>query len=218
MKTRKRAKRPFEPSDEDVKDFVGRDSLLFEDIQTRLAECYAVDGPDEKACIYQMAKCLVLKRHLPTQRSQLKAQIDEDIEALDAFNDLLLSGARESKIAHKLNSLSGESGAHLRRKVARQAHESTEAWIEALKEEIANVLMPEAIYLSLKVEQQLQTPSEKLTDQLFARELFYEKHLDDAIDRSRNRLLQIKATKRLITFRDFRRLDRAHPDRLGRAV
>ncbi len=57
MANERRTKRAYECSREDLKNFVFENSLDFELIHTRLAEQYAVDGPDEEDCVHQMATC-----------------------------------------------------------------------------------------------------------------------------------------------------------------
>jgi hypothetical protein len=207
-----KAKRFYEVTDEDLVDFVGEDPLGFESMRTRLAEKYAADGPDEEDCIYRMAKYQFLKRTLPTKRPQMEGY--NEYVALDRFNDVLLSGAEESRIRLELDALGGRFGRHLRALVCRRDFDSTEAWTEALQAEIFNKLMPQIVERRHKEEQQLQEPCAKLTEELLARELAYEKLFDEGFDRALNQLMKIKAAKRQITFRKRVRFDRTHPNRL----
>jgi hypothetical protein len=180
MANERRTKRAYECSREDLKNFVFENSLDFELIHTRLAEQYAVDGPDEEDCVHQMAKCLFLKRTLPTKRTQMEDY--NEAEALDGFNDLLLAGASESRIKDKLNDLGGRSGPHLRKKVPRDKFDSVEKWIEALKTEIFSVLMPQVIEARYNQEQLFQNPSGKLSEDILMRDLAYEKLVDELFD------------------------------------
>jgi hypothetical protein len=216
MTNQKRSKRPYECSQKDLVNFVGEDSLRFELVHTKLAEQYAPDGPDEEGCIYQMAKCLFLKRSLPTMRTQMEGY--NETETLDRFNDLLLAGASGGQVEHALDALGGRSGPHLRGKVPRNRFASTEEWFEGLKEEIFSVLMPQVLEGRLEEEQRLQHPSGKLGEDVLIRELAYERQLDDSFDRTLRRLFAIKEAKRQLTFRERLRFERLHPDRLSGLV
>src|SRR5437588_6837074 len=152
MSKQKRTQRAYECSSEDLQNFVFEDSLQFELHHTKLAEAYTPDGPDEEDCVYQMAKCLLLKRSLPTKRTQMEGY--NEVEALDLFNDLLLASASEGKVKNALDALGGQSGPHLRKKVPRTRFASPETWFAAVKEEIFSVLMPQVLELRLEEEQQ----------------------------------------------------------------
>jgi hypothetical protein len=135
---RERAKRLYEASAQDLLDLAGEDPLGFELLRTQLAEAYAADGLDEEDCIYQMAKCLFLKRDLPTKRTRMKSFTEA--ETLDKFNDLLLANASESEIQSALDSFRGELIEQLRKHYPRRNYDSTEAWIEALKRATDRIL------------------------------------------------------------------------------
>ena len=212
MVNRKRTNRPYQPSNEDLVDLAIDDPLRFELILTKLAEQYAVDGPDEEDCVKQMAKCLLLKQRLPTKRTQMEGFTE--CEAIDQFNDLLLAKAGEEKVKLALKNLGGWSGPHLRKEVPREKFDSAAEWFQALQDEIFLEVMGRAISLRHKEEQQFEEPSEKLTENVLIRDLTYEKLVDEQYDRALCRLLKIKAAKRQIGFRERRHFDRAHKDRL----
>jgi len=210
---RERAKRLYEASAHDLLDLAGEDPLGFELLRTQLAEAYAADGLDEEDCIYQMAKCLFLKRDLPTKRTRMKSFTEA--ETLDKFNDLLLANASESEIQSALDSFRGELIEQLRKRCPRRIYDLTEAWIEALKREIFDEFMPRAIAIRHEEDPKFHGPAPGgLIPEMLERELASEKQLDESYDRALNRLFKIKAFKRQIRFRELQRFDRNHPDRL----
>jgi hypothetical protein len=210
----KQTKRFYETSEQDLVDFAGEDPLGFELLRTQLAEAYAPDGLDEENCIYQMAKSLFLKRDLPTKRSRMK--VVTEAETLNKFNDLLLANASESKIESALDSFRGELIDELRRRYPRRNYDSTEEWIEALKQVIFCEFMGRAIAMRYQEEQQPQEPAPgHLLPEMLERERAYEKQLDESYDHALDRLFKIKARKRQITFWELQRFDRTHPERLA---
>jgi hypothetical protein len=212
MVKQKRTNRPYQSSREDLVNLAIDDPLRFELVLTKLAEQYAVDGPDEEDCVEQMAKGLFLKRKLPTKRTRMEGY--SECEVVDQFNDLLLAEAGEEEVKLAIKNLGGSSGQHLRKEVPRENFDSAEEWFQALKDEIFSVVMPRAIALRYNDEQQFEKPSEKLTENVLIRDLTYEKLVNEQYDRALCRLLKIKAAKRQITFRERRRFDCARPDRL----
>ena len=52
------------------------------------------------------------------------------------------------------------------------------------------------------------------TDEVFARELDFEKQIDEQYDRALKRFRSIKASKFRITYSEAHRFDRVHPERL----
>ena len=82
-----------------------------------------------------------------------------EAETLDKFNNLLLAEASESEIQSSLDSFRGVLIELLRKHYPRRNYDSTEAWIEALKQVIFDKLMPQAIEIRYQEEQQLQEPA-----------------------------------------------------------
>jgi hypothetical protein len=206
---RTQAKRFYETSSKNLANFAGEDSVDFEVLHTRLAEQWVPDGPDEEHAVYTMAKCIFLKRFLPTKRTQ-----ENGLKPAEEFNrlaELLRAGASADEIQAALKTSS--RGAYLRSRLPRDKFESEAAWIAALGQEM--VVLQEweiALVHDLRnARPEPRAPAEKLSGDTVACELASERLLDEAYDRALDRLLKIKAEKRKISFRELQRFHRSHP-------
>jgi hypothetical protein len=202
----------------------GENPLEFELLHTRLAEEWAPDGPLEEDALCTMAKCIWRKRRYQrfNAAKNTAAQFDPDHKAYDeamalnGFYQVLLQETAEHELRRMLGRLGGHFAEHLRNKCPKPKFKVTKAWVKAMRREIENVLMPAATRFGSPPDEVLMSQSAAfLTDEVFARELEFEKQLEAELKEARNQLFEIKKAKRQIQFREIRRFERRHPSRLS---
>ena len=121
----------------------GKNAIEFERLHTGLAEELTPDGLLEEDAVLTIAKCIWRKRKriLPrvSKRRFYNKKAQQD---LLAFHKVLVEGAAEHKIRHKIQCQQLFWEYRFLRDFPRQDFESTEAWAEAMATEIKESFLP----------------------------------------------------------------------------
>jgi len=216
------AKRFYEKSEAETELAIlpGENSLEFELLRTKLAEELAPDGPLEEDAVCTMAKCIWRKRRWQRflEARSIAARFDPDHGAYD--DKLTLSAffqvVKDLKDEEQLMRMVGRHGGHLAeyllRKLPRRTFKTTKGWIKAITVETMKLL---AQTLGPTPDEVLISQSAAfLTDEIFTRELDFEKRIDAELKQACKRYFEIKAAKRQIRFREIQRFERHHAIKL----
>jgi hypothetical protein len=124
--------------------------------------------------------------------------------ALVAFYELLAPTTAEHKIKRELDRLRGPLADRLRREFPGKQFKDAKAWAEAMSNEIEKFFLPAAMGSPSRPEEEPRFP-ESVSDELFDRELAFEERNQAALKRAIDLLLELKNTKRPISFRAIQR-------------
>ena len=148
-----------------------------------------------------------------TQRFVASKVTSGNAGALVAFYELLAPTTAEHKIKRELDRLRGPLADRLRREFPRKQFKDAKAWAEAMSNEIEKFFLPAAMGSPSRPEEKPRFP-ESVSDELFDRELAFEERNQAALKRAIDLLLELKNTKRPISFRAIQRFEGTHPERL----
>ena len=133
------------------------------------------------------------------------------------FYQLLSPTTAEHEIKRELDRLRGPLADRLRSEFPRRKFNGTKAWAEAMSKEIEKVFLPRRKGSPSRPEEEPRFP-EPVSDELFDRELAFEERNQAALKRNIDLLLELKNTKRPISFRAIQRFERSHSERLSGIV
>jgi hypothetical protein len=197
----------------------GENPLEFEMLHGRVAEELSPDGPLEEDQVLTIAKCLWRKQRLQRFLAArvTAAKFDPDHEAyheamaLNAFIHAISGATHLREVARSLGQLGGRFADHLIAECPSGKFGTVQDWVMALQEEVEKVLMPAAVRFGRPPDEVLiKESSAVLTDDVFARELEFEEHIDRMIQQALARLEKIKKSKQQTSFREAQRFRRAH--------
>ena len=202
----------------------GENPLEFERLHTRLAEEWAPDGLLEEDAVLTIAKCMWRRRSYQrfiqsqgTTKSFDKDRYRQARQDLLALHKVLVEGAAEHKIRCEINRQQPPWDYHFLKWVPRQDFNDNEAWAREMAKEIKESLLPEIARVLDGTNEAIVAQREipPTIDELFDRELRFDERNEAALQRAIDRLLELKQTKRPISFRAMQRFERTHPERLN---
>jgi hypothetical protein len=219
----KRTERHYIVSDEGFAILPGENPIGFELLRAEVAEELVPDGPVEEDLVSTIAKCIWRKQRYQrfVMAKMTAAKFDPSHKAYDegmalrTFQHALTVETAGHELERFLGRLGGHLADHLAAKCPKRNFATAELWVDAMKREVEEVLIPAAERFGTPPDEVLIAQSaEVLTDDLFARELEFEERIDAIMERAFDGLAKVKATKRQVTLREVRRFANSHSVRV----
>ena len=195
------------------------DPLDFERLHARLVAEAMPDGILEENTVRMIAK-RIWREH-EYQKLMLSEVVTPSVDMvfwenakrkLLAFHKMLVEGADEKKIRNGIIGVGIPWHEDIDRRFPQKDFENTDAWAKAIAEFVETERARIANGLEQLKNPVVRREIKPVTHELLERELRFEERNEAAIQRSIDRLRELKQAKRPISLREMQRFERTHPD------
>jgi hypothetical protein len=183
----------------------GEDPRAFLELHLAVIQEWQPSGPTEDDAVLTIAKGIWRKgrfqRFLEGELTICTLQTDHPAyDEMYALHDFLkaLDIHPEETLAGPMISLSEDMKRHLRGELAEKNFESPSERIQAIKEYIRSVRLPEVQRIGKPAQISYWDSKQIVTPEEFEREIALDERIDATIDRATKRLIQIKAMKQML--------------------
>jgi hypothetical protein len=137
--------------------------------------------------------------HLLTHRpnSGGRPQYEDKVSQLVGFSSSLYGRLESPYLEQLIGMLGGEPSVHLKREVPKANYSTTPEWVQAVKREVDEVLLPRARAEMESPDSLAAKAAEFITAERILEDLGLEERLDAMVDRAMRRLAQVKFMKQV---------------------
>jgi hypothetical protein len=130
-------------------------------------------------------------------KSDGRPRYDGKVSQLIGFSSSLYGKLDGQFLELKMNMLGGELKAHLMREVPKEEYSTTREWVQAVKREVDEVLLPRARAEMESPDYLAAKAAEFITTDRILEDITLEERLDAMVDRAMRRLAQMKFMKQI---------------------
>jgi hypothetical protein len=130
-------------------------------------------------------------------KSDGRPRYDGKVSHLIGFSSSLYGKLDGQFLELKMNMLGGELKAHLMREIPKEKYPTTPEWVQAIKREVDEVLLPRARAEMESPDHLAAKAAEFITTDRILEDLTLEERLDAMVDRAMRRLAQMKFMKQI---------------------
>jgi hypothetical protein len=140
-------------------------------------------------------KTMYALKHMP--RSDGRPRYDGAFSQLIGFSSSLYGRLDGQFLELSIGMLGGELSTHLKREVPKEKYPTTPEWVQAVKREVDEVLLPRARAEMESPDHLAAKAAEFITTDRILEDLTLEERLDAMVDRAMRRLAQMKFMKQI---------------------
>ena len=130
-------------------------------------------------------------------RSDGRPRFEDKVSHLIGFSSSLYGSLDGQFLEFSIKMLGGEISAHLMREVPKEKYPTTSEWVQAVKREVDEVLLPRARAEMESPDHLAAKAAEFITTDRILEDLNLEERLDAMVDRAMRRLAQMKFMKQI---------------------